>query len=129
MGCEQANIHHKAVNYGRRGRAGSTLGSSSAFSNIIAGILLTYTRAFRLGDRIKVNELVGDITERNFLVLAYGQKIFCPYGVNSSLRNQVFHRGWLSVAEATVWCDKYSTKSGLLQRWLRLRSATVWCDE
>ena len=46
-----------------------TLGSSSAISNIIAGILLTYTRAFRIGDRIKVNELVGDVTERNFLVL------------------------------------------------------------
>ena len=28
--------------------------SSSAISNIVAGVILTYTRAFRLGDRIKV---------------------------------------------------------------------------
>jgi len=42
--------------------------SSSAISNIVAGIILTYTRAFRLNDRIKVGETVGDVVEKTLLV-------------------------------------------------------------
>ncbi len=38
-----------------------SLGSSSAVSNIIAGIMLTYTRAFQLGDRVQIGEAVGDV--------------------------------------------------------------------
>ena len=37
--------------------------SSSAISNIVAGVILTYTRAFRLGDRIKVGETTGDVVQ------------------------------------------------------------------
>ncbi|HKB58540.1 MAG TPA: mechanosensitive ion channel domain-containing protein [Gallionellaceae bacterium] len=42
--------------------------SSSAISNIVAGIILTYTRAFRLNDRIKVGETMGDVVEKTLLV-------------------------------------------------------------
>lgn len=42
--------------------------SSSAISNIIAGIILVYTRAFKIGDRIKVNDTVGDVIEKTLLV-------------------------------------------------------------
>jgi small-conductance mechanosensitive channel len=42
--------------------------SSSAISNIVAGIILTYTRAFRLGDRIKVGETTGDVVDKTLLV-------------------------------------------------------------
>ena len=42
--------------------------SSSAISNIVAGVILTYTRAFRLNDRIKVGETVGDVVEKTLLV-------------------------------------------------------------
>jgi len=42
--------------------------SSSAISNIVAGIILTYTRAFRLGDRIKVGETSGDVVDKTLLV-------------------------------------------------------------
>jgi small-conductance mechanosensitive channel len=42
--------------------------SSSAISNVVAGIILTYTRAFRLGDRIKVGETTGDVVEKTLLV-------------------------------------------------------------
>lgn len=45
-----------------------TFGSSGSLSNIIAGLVLTYTRAFRVGDRVKIGEAVGDITEKNLLV-------------------------------------------------------------
>jgi small-conductance mechanosensitive channel len=40
-----------------------SLGSSSAIANMIAGYLMTYRRAFRVGDRIKVQGFVGDVTE------------------------------------------------------------------
>ena len=42
--------------------------SSSAISNIVAGVILTYTRAFRLNDRIKIGDTVGDVVEKTLLV-------------------------------------------------------------
>ena len=45
-----------------------SLGSSSAISNIIAGYTMTYRRAFKLGDRIKVDDITGDVTEMRLLV-------------------------------------------------------------
>ncbi|MEO7039408.1 MAG: mechanosensitive ion channel family protein [Gemmatimonadaceae bacterium] len=45
-----------------------SLGSSSAVSNIVAGIVLTYTRAFEVGDRVKIGDATGDVTERSLLV-------------------------------------------------------------
>lgn len=45
-----------------------TFGSSSSLSNIISGLVLTYTRAFKLGDRVRIGESVGDIIEKNLLV-------------------------------------------------------------
>jgi small-conductance mechanosensitive channel len=38
-----------------------SLGSSAAVSNIIAGYLIFYRRVFRVGDRVKVGEVVGDV--------------------------------------------------------------------
>ncbi|GKS59321.1 mechanosensitive ion channel protein [Nitrospira sp.] len=40
-----------------------SLGSSSAVANIIAGYMMIYRRAFRVGDRIKIDDFVGDVTE------------------------------------------------------------------
>jgi small-conductance mechanosensitive channel len=40
-----------------------SIGSSSFISNIIAGYSMTYRRAFRLGDRIQVGDVSGDVTE------------------------------------------------------------------
>jgi len=45
-----------------------SLGSSSAIANIVAGVILTYTGAFRLGDRVKIADTIGDILEKNLLV-------------------------------------------------------------
>lgn len=45
-----------------------SLGSTSVIGNILAGYSLAYRRAFRLGDRIKINEHVGDVVERRLLV-------------------------------------------------------------
>jgi small-conductance mechanosensitive channel len=40
-----------------------SLGSTSIIANIIAGYSMTYRRAFRVGDRIRVGDIVGDVTE------------------------------------------------------------------
>jgi small-conductance mechanosensitive channel len=45
-----------------------SLGSSSAISNMVSGIVLTYMRPFKIGDRIKVGEIMGDVIEKNLLV-------------------------------------------------------------
>lgn len=45
-----------------------SLGSASAISNIIAGVVLTYTRAFSIGDRVKIADTVGDVAEKSLLV-------------------------------------------------------------
>jgi len=38
-----------------------SLGSSSAIANIIAGYTLTYRRVFKIGDRVKIADFVGDV--------------------------------------------------------------------
>ena len=38
-----------------------SLGSSSAIANIIAGYTMTYRRAFKLGDRVKIGDAVGEV--------------------------------------------------------------------
>ncbi len=45
-----------------------TFGSSGSLSNIVAGIVLTYMRLFKLGDRVKIGEVVGDVIEKSMLV-------------------------------------------------------------
>ncbi len=45
-----------------------SLGSTSVVANVIAGIVLTYTRAFKVGDRVKISDTVGDIMERTLFV-------------------------------------------------------------
>lgn len=45
-----------------------SFGSGSAISNMVAGIVLTYTNAFKIGDRIKIGETTGDVIEKNLLV-------------------------------------------------------------
>ena len=39
-----------------------SLGSSSFIANIIAGYSMTYRRAFKVGDRVKVGDHVGEVT-------------------------------------------------------------------
>jgi small-conductance mechanosensitive channel len=45
-----------------------SLGSSSAVSNVLAGLVLTYMRAFRVGDRVKIADTIGDVLDRTLLV-------------------------------------------------------------
>ncbi|OPY69568.1 MAG: Miniconductance mechanosensitive channel MscM precursor [Syntrophorhabdus sp. PtaU1.Bin050] len=45
-----------------------SLGSTSAVANVVAGIILNYTRAFSVGDRVKIGDVEGDITYKSLLV-------------------------------------------------------------
>jgi small-conductance mechanosensitive channel len=45
-----------------------SLGSSSVIASVIAGYSMTYRRAFKVGDRIQVNDLTGDVVEMRPLV-------------------------------------------------------------
>jgi small-conductance mechanosensitive channel len=45
-----------------------SLGSTSLVSNIISGIVLTYTRGLRIGDRVQIGDAIGDVVDRNLLV-------------------------------------------------------------
>jgi len=45
-----------------------SLGSSSLIGNLIAGYSMTYRRAFRVGDRVKIGEHLGDVEQMRLLV-------------------------------------------------------------
>lgn len=45
-----------------------TFGSAGSLSNIIAGLVLTYMRLFKIGDRVKIGDVFGDVIEKSSLV-------------------------------------------------------------
>lgn len=45
-----------------------TFGSAGMIANVVGGIMLTYMRAFRVGDRVRIADTVGDVIEQNLLV-------------------------------------------------------------
>lgn len=44
-----------------------SLSSTGSLSHVIAGVFLTYTKAFRVGDRVKIADTIGDVVEKTFL--------------------------------------------------------------
>lgn len=45
-----------------------TFGSAGSLSNIMAGVVLTYMRVYRIGDRVKLGDVTGDVIEKSLLV-------------------------------------------------------------
>ena len=45
-----------------------SLGSTSAIANIVAGLVITYMRPFKIGDRIRIGDISGDVIEKTLLV-------------------------------------------------------------
>ena len=45
-----------------------TFGSSGFIGNLLAGVLLTYTRAFKVGDVVQIEGVFGKVTEKTLLV-------------------------------------------------------------
>ena len=46
-----------------------TFGSAGPLGNLISGLVLTYMRSFRVGDRVKISDITGDIIEETLLVI------------------------------------------------------------
>ncbi|HSA60595.1 MAG TPA: mechanosensitive ion channel family protein, partial [Nitrospiraceae bacterium] len=67
-----------------------SLGSSSSVANLIAGYTMIYRRAFKVGDRIKIDEVIGDVTEMRLQVThlrsVKNEEITIP---NSTILNSV----------------------------------------
>ncbi|MCL6260202.1 mechanosensitive ion channel family protein [Aquiflexum sp. TKW24L] len=45
-----------------------SLGSSTAIANMVAGLVITYMRPFKIGDRIKIGDIAGIVLEKTLLV-------------------------------------------------------------
>jgi len=45
-----------------------SLSSSSAIGNVVAGTILTYTRSFHVGDRVRIGQTTGDVVRKTMLV-------------------------------------------------------------
>jgi len=45
-----------------------SLGSTAATANLVAGVVLTYMRPFRVGDRVRIADTTGDVLEKTLLV-------------------------------------------------------------
>jgi small-conductance mechanosensitive channel len=60
-----------------------SLGSTSAVANVVAGIVITYTRAFKIGDRVKISNTEGYVIERSTFVT----RIRTPKNVDVSIPN------------------------------------------
>jgi len=46
-----------------------SLGSSSAIGNLVAGLVITYMRPFKIGDRIKIKDITGFVVEKSTFVV------------------------------------------------------------
>jgi small-conductance mechanosensitive channel len=45
-----------------------SFGSSSAIGNLVAGMIITYMRSFKIDDRIKINNITGNVIEKTPIV-------------------------------------------------------------
>jgi small-conductance mechanosensitive channel len=46
-----------------------SIGSTSAIGNLIAGLVITYMRPFKIGDRVQIKEITGFVVEKNLMVV------------------------------------------------------------
>ena len=60
-----------------------SLGSTGAVANLVAGTLLTYSRSFQIGDRVRIGDTLGDVVMRTLLVT----KIRTVYNVEVTIPN------------------------------------------
>ena len=70
-----------------------SMGSSSSVGNAISGLILTYMRAFKVGDRVRVGEMEGFVVEKSLLVTriktSKNERITIPNG--SILSNPIIN--------------------------------------
>src|SRR5262249_32250650 len=62
-----------------------SLGSTGAISNMVGGVVLTYMRPFRIGDRVRIADSTGDVIEKSLLVT----RIRTPKNVEITIPNSM----------------------------------------
>ena len=60
-----------------------SLGSTTAVANVVAGIVITFTRAFKVGDQVRISDSEGKVVERT----AFVTRIRTPKNVEISIPN------------------------------------------
>ncbi len=75
-----------------------SLGSTTAVANAVAGIILIYTRAFQVGDRVEIADVEGIVDEKLFLVT----RIRTPYNVIVTLPNALLLSGKIVNYNSTI---------------------------
>jgi len=87
-----------------------SLGSSSAIGNMIAGLVITYMRPFKKGDRVKIGDTTGDVIEKTMLVTRLrtikNEEITIP---NSAILNGSTTNYTASLAKNDVGLILYTT--------------------
>jgi len=46
-----------------------SIGSTSAIGNLVAGLVITYMRPFKIGDRVMIKDITGFVVEKNLMVV------------------------------------------------------------
>ena len=46
-----------------------SIGSTSAIGNLVAGLVITYMRPFKIGDRVQIKDVKGFVVEKNLMVV------------------------------------------------------------
>jgi small-conductance mechanosensitive channel len=91
-----------------------SFGSSTAIANAVAGLVITFMRPFKVGDRVKIGDVSGDIIEKSTLVTRIrtikNEEITVPnatilsvYSVNYS--NQAMNKGLILHTSITIGYD------------------------
>jgi small-conductance mechanosensitive channel len=62
-----------------------SLGSAAAIGNMVGGVVLTYMRPFRVGDRVKIADTMGDVVEKTLLVT----RVRTPKNVDVTIPNSM----------------------------------------
>lgn len=60
-----------------------SLGSTAAVANMVAGVVLTYTRAFKIGDLVRIADALGQVTEKTIFVT----RVTTPKNVEIAIPN------------------------------------------
>lgn len=81
-----------------------SLGSSTAISNAVAGIVMTYMHPFKIGDKIKVNDIIGVVVEKGLLVTRIRSVFNEEYTVPNSML----------LGNYSVNYSRYSEEKGLI---------------
>jgi len=81
-----------------------SLGSTTAVANVVSGIVITYTRAFRTGDHVRLSDTEGKVIERT----AFVTRIRTPKNVEVSIPNAAI------MSDKVINFSSQAKKSGIM---------------